>query len=331
MSDKFWLLGGGLLSFIIFILFEKYVSGYNFQTSLYILSSITQGLAALLAILLTATLIVVQVFRRFTAWKIAMSFETISLIVIYSIGIISPLVFLRIGIESWMLNLSISLMFLCIFVLIPFLIHIGSLFINPVVLGELEQNILEAKNQGAWGKVSSLLQDFGFAWLPVIISGKQLEMEEFYNAWVNIRNHVTRSDRVHYSLIDVVFQTSKNAIQKKNEDYAQKIYISYNIGDDVLQKMYPYYKEQSLKLFNLADKKNQLKICEFIILRLRNNAYRLQHKTPPSNKEKEPKALIEDLLRINRKIAKDTLKKSTGNQPERELFVKLLEEIEVTS
>jgi len=312
-------------------LLQNYLKGYDKQAGLYILSSITQGLAALLAIILTATLIIVQIFKRFSAWKLAMSFETVSLFVVYAIGIISPLVFLRIGIESWMLNLSISLMFLCIFVLIPFLIHIGSLFINPVVLGELEQNILEAKNQGAWGKVSSLLQDFGFAWLPVIISGKQLEMEEFYNAWVNIRNHVTRSDRVHYSLIDVVFQTSKNAIQKKHEDYALKVFNSYHMGDDVLQKMYPYYKQQSLTFFNLANKKNQLKICEYIILRLRNTAYRLQHKAPPSDKEKEPKALIEDLLRINRKIAKDTLEKSTGNQPERELFVKLLEEIEVTS
>lgn len=332
MTNKFWLLGGCLLSFIIFLLFEKYISGYNFQASLYILSSITQGLAALLAILLTATLIVVQVFRRFTAWKIALSFETISLIVIYSIGIISPLVFLRIGIESWMLNLSISLMFLCIFALIPFLIHIGLLFINPVVLGELEQNILEAKEKTAWGQVINLLQDFHYAWQSVIISKKDVDMEAFNNAWDNIRNHISSIERVQYSLFNITISITSEATKRGYEDYARHVYLSHYILGKFSQKFYDNYKSQSIRILKIANKKQLTKLSECIILQLRRYSFSIWHRfSSKSDRDHEPKSLIKDLIKINPQLAKDTLKKQIGNKPIWELFAKLLEEIEAST
>jgi len=58
----------------------------------YILSAISQGLAAILALVFTITLVVSQMTRRYTAMdKIIFRLETILLMIIFGIGVVTPL------------------------------------------------------------------------------------------------------------------------------------------------------------------------------------------------------------------------------------------------
>ena len=62
----------------------------------YILSAISQGLAAILALVFTITLVVAQMTRRYIAMdKIIFRPETIILMLVFGIGIIVPLLALR--------------------------------------------------------------------------------------------------------------------------------------------------------------------------------------------------------------------------------------------
>lgn len=88
----------------------------------YILSAISQGLAAILALVFTITLVVAQMTRKYTAMdKIIFRHETIFLMIIFGFGVIIPLLALKISFWNWGVNLSIAVAVFCVFSLIPFL------------------------------------------------------------------------------------------------------------------------------------------------------------------------------------------------------------------
>jgi len=68
------------------------------ENARYILSAISQGLAAILALVFTITLVVAQMTRRYTAMdKIIFRRETMFLMIVFGIGIIAPLLVLEFG------------------------------------------------------------------------------------------------------------------------------------------------------------------------------------------------------------------------------------------
>gem|GEM_PF-1685448 len=88
----------------------------------YILSAISQGLAAILALVFTITLVVSQMTRRYTAMdKIIFRRETVFLMIIFGIGVVTPLLALKFGFLEHGVNLSIAFAVFCVFSLIPFL------------------------------------------------------------------------------------------------------------------------------------------------------------------------------------------------------------------
>ena len=92
------------------------------ENARYILSAISQGLAAILALVFTITLVVAQMTRRYTAMdKIIFRRETIFLMIVFGIGIVTPLLVLKFEFLGHGLNLSIAFAFFCVFSLIPFL------------------------------------------------------------------------------------------------------------------------------------------------------------------------------------------------------------------
>ncbi len=302
-----------IIFIVLYNIFNILFKHYDIQSGYYILSSITQGLAALLALLLTATLIIIQILKRFSAWKIIMSIETIGLIILYSLGIILPLIFLRIGANAKMLNASIIITLLCIIALIPFLRHISTLFINPIVLGELEFDILNARDQSAWGRVSSILQDFSYAWELVIKMKKYYEMDDCFAAWNNIKNHIVQSERVHNAIINVVVRISRRAIKENNSEYAYNVLNSYHLSDSVLNKMYLIFSLEYLNLLRFAYKKKQVKICEYIILTILTTTYRFQ-KLNSSLKNVFADSIIPHILKISSSLLKESLEKIRQNE-----------------
>ena len=96
------------------------------ENARYILSAISQGLAAILALVFTITLVVAQMTRRYTAMdKIIFRRETKFLMIFFGIGIIAPLLVLEFGFWKWGVPLSIAIASFCVFSLLPFLIGVN--------------------------------------------------------------------------------------------------------------------------------------------------------------------------------------------------------------
>jgi len=88
----------------------------------YILSAISQGLAAILALVFTITLVVAQMTRRYTAMdKIIFRPETVFSMIIFGVGVVMPLLVLKRGFWGQSVNLSIAVAVFCVFSLLPFL------------------------------------------------------------------------------------------------------------------------------------------------------------------------------------------------------------------
>jgi len=115
----------------------------------YILSAISQGLAAILALVFTITLVVAQMTRRYTAMdKIIFRPETIILMLVFGTGIVIPLLVLKCGFWGQCVNLSIAIAFFCAFSLILFLKSVNGVLKYEIGIWNLNEEILEAIESG---------------------------------------------------------------------------------------------------------------------------------------------------------------------------------------
>nr|QNO52941.1 hypothetical protein IEHOEKMD_00012 [Methanosarcinales archaeon ANME-1 ERB6]QNO53964.1 hypothetical protein MMBEDHBC_00019 [Methanosarcinales archaeon ANME-1 ERB6] len=111
-----------VIAIAVFVILYYAYPNTDQDNARYILSAISQGLAAILALVFTITLVVAQMTRRYTAMdKIIFRHETIFLMIIFGLGVVTPLLVLKT--ELWRLgvNLSIAFTVFCVFSLIPFL------------------------------------------------------------------------------------------------------------------------------------------------------------------------------------------------------------------
>ncbi len=115
----------------------------------YILSAISQGLAAILALVFTITLVVSQMTRRYTAMdKIIFRYETILLMIVFGIGVVTPLLVLKRGFWGQSVNLSIAVAVFCVFSLLPFLKGVNGVLKYDIGIGNLDEEIMEALELG---------------------------------------------------------------------------------------------------------------------------------------------------------------------------------------
>jgi len=111
----------------------------------YILSAISQGLAAILALVITVTFIVAQMMRRYTATKkIILNSGTKFLMLVFGTGIILPLFALKFGWFCVGVNLSIVIACFCIALLLPFLKNVSDVLIYDVGYVNLYGEITDA-------------------------------------------------------------------------------------------------------------------------------------------------------------------------------------------
>lgn len=111
----------------------------------YLLSAISQGLAALLALVFTITLVVVQMTRRYTVTKmIILNSGTKFLMLVFGTGIILPLFALKFGWFCVGVNLSIVIACFCIALLLPFLKNVSDVLIYDIGYVNLYGEITDA-------------------------------------------------------------------------------------------------------------------------------------------------------------------------------------------
>jgi hypothetical protein len=115
----------------------------------YILSAISQGLAAILALVFTITLVVSQMTRRYTAMdKIIFRHETILLMIVFGIGVVTPLLVLKFGLCRPGISLSIALAVFCVFSLLPFLKGVNLVLKYEFGVNALYREIMVAIESG---------------------------------------------------------------------------------------------------------------------------------------------------------------------------------------
>jgi hypothetical protein len=125
MKYKYWIYCLILTLAVISIIYYVHPNECP-ENARYILSAISQGLAAILALVFTITLVVAQMTRRYTAMdKIIFRRETKFLMIFFGIGIIAPLLVLEFGFWKWGVYLSIAIASFCVFSLFPFLIGVN--------------------------------------------------------------------------------------------------------------------------------------------------------------------------------------------------------------
>jgi len=101
--------------------------------------------------------------RRYTAMdKIIFRRETISLMIIFGIGIIAPLLVLRIGFWGWGVILSIVIASFCVFSLIPFLKGINDVLKYDIGIGNLNEEIMEAIDLGYEPKAKNKIMELNY-------------------------------------------------------------------------------------------------------------------------------------------------------------------------
>ncbi len=107
---------------VLVILLIRYPTEACPDNARYILSAISQSLAALLALVFTITLVAAQMTRRYTAMdEIIFRSETTALMSAYGIGIILPVLMLKFGFWYKGVIVSICIAAFCVFSLFPFL------------------------------------------------------------------------------------------------------------------------------------------------------------------------------------------------------------------
>jgi hypothetical protein len=115
----------------------------------YILSAISQGLAAILALVFTITLVVSQMTRRYTAMdKMIFRHETIILMIVFGFGVVTPLLVLKFGLCRLGISLSIAVAVFCVFSLLPFLKGVNGVLKYDIGIVNLDEEIIEAIELG---------------------------------------------------------------------------------------------------------------------------------------------------------------------------------------
>ena len=126
----------------------------NSEDISYLLSALSQGLAAIFALVFTITIFGAEMQRKFTALDKMMDKWTISLMILFAIGIILPLLQLRtdmnlvnldiINNTKLVLSFNLGIATFCIFAIIPYLKRVNKLMKYESGISKLHEDILNA-------------------------------------------------------------------------------------------------------------------------------------------------------------------------------------------
>ena len=126
----------------------------------YILSAISQVLAAILALVFAIAMVAAQMTRRYTAMdKIVLKLETKLLMIFFGIGIITPLLVLEFGFWKWGVPFSIVIASFCVFSLFPFLISVNRTIKYDIGIVNINEEIEEAIASGYESRAKNKIKE----------------------------------------------------------------------------------------------------------------------------------------------------------------------------
>jgi hypothetical protein len=203
------------------------------ENARYILSAISQGLAAILALVFTITLVVSQMTRRYTAMdKIIFRPETIILMTIFGTGVVTPLLVLKLGFWRYGVNLSIAIAFFCVFSLIPFLKGVNGVLKYDIGIVNLDEEIMEAIKSENEAKTVQGMMDLESICKDAINESREettLEIIDFLSE-IGEKTIETKFEHATFSVIKRLKNIGIDAIEKGFKDDTL-LFLAGALGD----------------------------------------------------------------------------------------------------
>jgi len=134
---------------IEFLLLPEFHSSEAAVTNRYILSAISQGIAALFALVFTITLIVLQVAHKHEGVLEEFLMDWFNLVfpVMCGVGVIFPLLVMRLDSPTYLTNAAIALASLCVFSIVPFFLRVKEFLKWNIGIRESLTRTMEYLNQ----------------------------------------------------------------------------------------------------------------------------------------------------------------------------------------
>ena len=187
----------------------------------YILSAISQGLAAILALVFTITLVVAQMTRRYTAMdKIIFRPETIFLMIVFGIGVVTPLLVLKFGLWRPGITLSIAITFFCVFSLIPFLKGVNDVLKYDIGIVNLNEETMEAIKSENEAKTVQGMMDLESICKDAIKESREETTSEiiYFLSKIGEKTIETKFEHATFSVIKRLKNIGIDAIEKGFKD-----------------------------------------------------------------------------------------------------------------
>ena len=204
------------------------------ENARYILSAISQGLAAILALVFTITLVVAQMTRRYTAMdKIIFRRETKFLMIFFGIGIIAPLLVLEFGFWKWGVPLSIVIASFCVFSLLPFLVGVNRVLKYDIGFVNLCGETLDAIKSGNEANVVRGIIDLERICKDAIKESREATTFEIINFLSDIGKKIIETSELRNATGNLIIGMGNigiDAIEKGFKDYIS-LFLAIALSD----------------------------------------------------------------------------------------------------
>lgn len=185
----------------------------NDEGARYLLSAISQGLAAILALVFTITLVAAQMTRRYTAMDMMFKTGTVLLMLVFAIGIVLPLIILKTG--SIYVNECIALATFCVLSLIPHLKGVNTTLKYDVAIDNLGTEAMDAIEKARETSVINTIEELA-----------QVGVDAAKDLQKVATSHVAKSLRF----------IGKSAAEEGMEDAAEKVVYSLSKVGEIAAK-----------------------------------------------------------------------------------------------
>ena len=204
-KDLYWILFAYDASLIVAVSIYSFYPIPPENNALYFLSSISQGLAAIFTLIFAITFFGAQTMRKFTAVDRLIDKWTEILMIIFAIGIISPL--LQIINQDFITNkimfsFDIAITTFCILIIIPYFIRVNNILKYEGGISKLSEETSEAIDSNHEATVSYRFKEFSELGKSAVENGDYLEVAK---------------------IIDILRKSGKNIIDKRWEKALKEV------------------------------------------------------------------------------------------------------------
>ena len=211
-----------IITITLFVMLHCIYPNTDPENARYILSAISQGLAAILALVFTITLIAVQMTRSYTAMDQMFKSETVIFMLVFAIGIVLPLIILKTG--SDYVNGCIVLATFCVLSLIPHLKEVNATLKYDIAPNNLREEAMNAIRLAHGTTAINKIEDLAQLGVSAAEDMREKETSNITRLLVFLGEKAAEKG-MHGTTnwaVDSLSEVGKMAAKKKLEDAAKK-------------------------------------------------------------------------------------------------------------